>query len=351
MGGWRYAPRGDGCSGVFFFTLYFYLLRSLLKKKNDDSILRPLARLAPSALPKNAYLVKVIRWLPGNVITGASAVRAGTAADAHGVVMVALGALARVRRRRRWRGRRGARPRPPARPPRAASKTGGVRARVSASPTTASTREVASSRARPPRRPLASRRSSTDATRSRRSVRRGARAPGARARRRRRRRRRGRRRGGGVYYTRRGGRARRRPRAVAPFPDAHDVRRGGDGGAVQRLDAVRGERPGRLVRDRDGETPRLRVSRARGGEPRRRQSRGARRRRRWARVSASLFVRFSCSVRDWPRRSSCMSRRRTSRFCGFSRRWTVKARGIRKRMIWKRRIRQPPPPSETRRCA
>ena len=34
---------------------------------------------------------------------------------------------------------------------------------------------------------------------------------------------------------------------------------------------------------------------------------------RWARVSASLFVRFSCSVRDWPRRSSCMSRRRTSR--------------------------------------
>ena len=266
--------------------------------------------------------------------------------------MVALGALS-------------ARPAAPAlartarRPPsaarasfsRAASKTGGVRARVSGishDGVHARSRVVARASAASTARvsPLFHRRDSGRGGRSD-----AARAPrGARARRRRRRRRRGRRRGGGVYYTRRGGRARRRPRAVAPFPDAHDVRRGGDGGAVQRLDAVRGERPGRLVRDRDGETPRLRVSRARRRTASSPVARRARRRRRWARVSASLFVRFSCSVRDWLRRSSCMSRRRTSRFCGFSRRWTVKARD-RKRMIWKRRIRQPPHPSETRRCA
>ena len=280
------------------------------------------------ALPKNSYLVKVIRWLPGNVITGASAVRAGTAADAHGVVMVALGALsarpaapalARTARRppsaarasfaRGVKNRRGSRSRfghLPRRRPREKSRR---RARV---------RRVDRSRlaALPPTR-----------FRSRRSVRRGARAPGARARRRRRRRRRGRRRGGGVYYTRRGGRA-----GAVPAPWHRFLTR--TTFVVAAMVVLYSASTPYGVNDQGvsfratATAKRLACvfSRARGGEPRRRQSRardggdaGRASRRRCSCV-------FRVPVRDWPRRSSCMSRRRTSRFCGFSRRWTVKAR-------------------------
>ena len=260
--------------------------------------------------------------------------------------MVALGALS-------------ARPAAPAlartarRPPsaarasfsRAASKREGFALAFRASPTTASTREVASSRARPPRRPLASRRSSTDATpvaavgpggaRARALALGGdADADGADA--------------GEEELLHPERRTRAAPsRAGHRFLTRTTFVGGGDGGAVQRLDAVRVNDQG--VSFATATAKRLAcVFLSARREQRRRQSRGGGVETLGARLGVAVRA-FSCSVRDWPRRSSCMSRRRTSRFCGFSRRWTVKARGI--QTIWKRRIRQPPPPSETRRCA